>query len=973
MKQVQLGTAVVLVLLCACVLSQAQQVVATNTNVVVPPLVKFGGTLTDVNGKPLSGIVGVTFALYKDQQGGAPLWLETQNVTADKNGHYSIMLGSTSSEGLPTDLFASGEARWLGVQPEGQGEQPRVLLLSVPYALKAGDAQTLGGLPASAFVLAAPPNSGATSASAESAAAAASASVSPATTSDVTTSGGTVNAIPLFSTATNIQNSLLTQTGTTAINVGGTLNLPATGAATAATGKNSQPQDFVASAYNSGSSAAVAQTFQLQAEPAGNDTASSSGTLNILFASGTTTPAETGLKIASNGVITFASGQTFPGTGSGTVTSVGSGAGLTGGPITSSGSLGIATGGVTNAMLANPSLTVTAGTGLTGGGTVALGSSATLNVDTTKIPLLSAANTFTGNQTVDGTVTAQSSTSNGIVGSTASANGYGVEGSVTSTVNGTGAGVYGTSSNPNGYGVEGSVTSTARGTGTGVYGTSSSNGGYGVVGVGVNTGVLGRGNTTGNGTGVAGVGVAGVGGIFGVTGEAQLTSGSAAGVLGTAYSPNGYGVEGTGPGTGVYGTATGTGSVVGVSGTTSSSGGYGVTGQSPNVGVAGTSTASGGYGVQGYSTGGTGVQGVDLSTTGAWVGVHGGTLSSSGYGVEGTSLYVGVYGTSSGSSGYGVEGASSNVGVYGTASGSKSYGMEGASPNVGVFGHGTGSGGIGVDGHGTVIGLKGIATATSGTVEGVYGQSNSAAGYGVKGSSAYIGVYGAGSGESKTGQSFAANGTVAGVWGDVGTNTAATMGVVGTGDATTAGGFANNVADVTLPTLLAYNGSQSDPFDSLVFETTAALGGTCTIDADGDLSCSGSTSAVAQARGGQRVSLYAVHSAENWFEDFGSGRLVNGVATVALDPTFASTVNTTTEYHVFLTPKGDCKGLYLANETATGFEVRELGGGRSNVAFDYRIVAKRAGYEEVRLADVTDRYNKMRQQQQLLHKRLQQH
>jgi hypothetical protein len=34
----------------------------------------------EVNGKPLAGVVGVTFYLYKDQEGGAPLWLETQNV-----------------------------------------------------------------------------------------------------------------------------------------------------------------------------------------------------------------------------------------------------------------------------------------------------------------------------------------------------------------------------------------------------------------------------------------------------------------------------------------------------------------------------------------------------------------------------------------------------------------------------------------------------------------------------------------------------------------------------------------------------------------------------------------------------------------------------------------------------------------------------------------------------------------------------
>jgi len=129
---------------------------AAATSVVVPPLVSFSGVLTDLNGKPLTGIVGVTFALYNESQGGAPLWLETQNVSPDKTGHYTVTLGATASTGLPSDIFAAGEARWLGVRPEGQQEQPRVLLLSVPYALKAGDAQTIGGLPPSAFVQATP-------------------------------------------------------------------------------------------------------------------------------------------------------------------------------------------------------------------------------------------------------------------------------------------------------------------------------------------------------------------------------------------------------------------------------------------------------------------------------------------------------------------------------------------------------------------------------------------------------------------------------------------------------------------------------------------------------------------------------------------------------------------------------------------------------------------------------------------------
>jgi hypothetical protein len=122
----------------------------------VPTLVRFGGTLTDSNGKALTSLVGVTFFLYADAQGGSPLWMETQNVQPDSQGHYTVILGSTTSQGLPASMFALGEARWLGVQVQGYDEQPRVLLLSVPYALKAGDAATIGGLPPSAFVLAPP-------------------------------------------------------------------------------------------------------------------------------------------------------------------------------------------------------------------------------------------------------------------------------------------------------------------------------------------------------------------------------------------------------------------------------------------------------------------------------------------------------------------------------------------------------------------------------------------------------------------------------------------------------------------------------------------------------------------------------------------------------------------------------------------------------------------------------------------------
>src|SRR6266481_2587972 len=124
----------------------------------VPRLVKFAGTMKDELGKARTGVVGVTFAIYKEQEGGAALWLETQNVELDEQGRYTVLLGSSKNEGLPLELFTAGEPRWLGVQVNlpKELEQARVLLVSVPYALKAADAETLGGKPLSSFVLATP-------------------------------------------------------------------------------------------------------------------------------------------------------------------------------------------------------------------------------------------------------------------------------------------------------------------------------------------------------------------------------------------------------------------------------------------------------------------------------------------------------------------------------------------------------------------------------------------------------------------------------------------------------------------------------------------------------------------------------------------------------------------------------------------------------------------------------------------------
>jgi hypothetical protein len=79
-------------LICALVLTNmcAMPALGQNTesqSAVVPRLVNFSGRTADADGKVITGIAGVTFAIYSEQTGGSPLWLETQNVRADSKGH----------------------------------------------------------------------------------------------------------------------------------------------------------------------------------------------------------------------------------------------------------------------------------------------------------------------------------------------------------------------------------------------------------------------------------------------------------------------------------------------------------------------------------------------------------------------------------------------------------------------------------------------------------------------------------------------------------------------------------------------------------------------------------------------------------------------------------------------------------------------------------------------------------------------
>jgi hypothetical protein len=180
-------------------------------------LIRFNGSYHAANQQNQPPVLGATFSIYHHEFDGTPLWSEIQNIRPDKDGNYTALLGSTRADGMPLDLFTATEARWLEVEID-QLKQPRILLGSVPYALKAGDADTLGGLPASAYLRASAPAAGPSNPASPLRLAAA---VAPFANS------GMQGYIPMFANTTDLVNSIIYQSGTNAISVGGTASLGA--------------------------------------------------------------------------------------------------------------------------------------------------------------------------------------------------------------------------------------------------------------------------------------------------------------------------------------------------------------------------------------------------------------------------------------------------------------------------------------------------------------------------------------------------------------------------------------------------------------------------------------------------------------------------------------------------------------------------------------------------------------------------
>ncbi|MDQ2783980.1 MAG: hypothetical protein M3Y58_03135 [Chloroflexota bacterium] len=245
--------------------------------------------------------------------------------------------------------------------------------------------------------------------------------------------------------------------------------------------------------------------------------------------------------------------------------------------------------------------------------------------------------------------------------------------------------------------------------------------------------------------------------------------------------------------------------------------------------------------------------------------------------------------------------AVSNAGVFG-----RNNDLEG----VGVFGEGpNGTGAFGDSASGSGV----AGNSDSGT--GVYGKSNT--GIGVQGISTG-GLYGV------LGQSGNQPGA-AGLIGIATNPNAIAFGSVASGGATIAGYFNGNVI-VT-----------------------------------GSFGVSGTKSAVVKDVAGDYRLMYCVEAPDSWFEDFGTGTITNGKASVTIDPGFGQFVHLN-DYHVFLTEDGGTHHhLSVQDKTSTGCtvgadqEIASLKGKKAsdlNGTFSWRLVAKRADVKAERLAKV---------------------
>jgi hypothetical protein len=103
-----------------------------------PQTIHYQGLLNDASGNPVNATKLMEFRIYNTETGGTALWTEQHSSVEISDGLFSVVLGESSSL---AGQFSSYPV-YITFIVDGQEMMPRQKFQSVPYAIRAKDAES---------------------------------------------------------------------------------------------------------------------------------------------------------------------------------------------------------------------------------------------------------------------------------------------------------------------------------------------------------------------------------------------------------------------------------------------------------------------------------------------------------------------------------------------------------------------------------------------------------------------------------------------------------------------------------------------------------------------------------------------------------------------------------------------------------------------------------------------------------------
>jgi len=125
---------------CIAALAALALVLSARPTHAVPPMMNYQGYLTDTGGAPRNGEFPMTFALFATPTGGSAMWSEPFASVTVAAGVFGVLLGESTA--LPWGTLLTGNMLWLETTVDGTTLSPRRPIVSVPYAFRAGVADS---------------------------------------------------------------------------------------------------------------------------------------------------------------------------------------------------------------------------------------------------------------------------------------------------------------------------------------------------------------------------------------------------------------------------------------------------------------------------------------------------------------------------------------------------------------------------------------------------------------------------------------------------------------------------------------------------------------------------------------------------------------------------------------------------------------------------------------------------------------